>query len=166
MKSLIIAIAVSISPVLAQAEERNLSPLNQTMAQRSNWDDDIGEVAYVGSRCSALFFAVGSYFVSNGTTPSDKKSGENLRQRSSVMMFASVILGKLSKLEEQDTHNRIKVFIELYIKNMSNNKFILNNALDTPVAEDLKFCNQHEHNYVRVSQMYDSELEKAKRTKK
>jgi hypothetical protein len=166
MKTLIIAIAVSFIPFIVQSEEKNLSPLNLIMAQRSNWDDDIGEVAFVGSRCSALFFAVGSYFVSNGTTPSDKKSGEDLRQRSSVLMFASVILGKLSKLEEQDTHNRIKVFLGLYMKNMANNKLLLNNALDTPVAEDLKFCNQHEHNYVRVSQMYDNELEKAKRTKK
>lgn len=166
MKALIFAIALTFSPFVAQAQEKNLQPLNQIMGQRPNWDNEIGEVAYVGSRCSALFFAVGSYFISNGTSPSDKNNGEDLRSRASVLMFASIILGKLSKLEEQDTQNRIKVFLELYTKNMANNKLVLNNALETPIADDLKFCNQYEQNFVKVLQMYESELEKSRRTKK
>ena len=48
---------------------------------------------------------------------------------------------------------------------MAASKMLLNNALETPIAEDLMFCNQHEHNYVKIMQMYQIELEKSKRKK-
>jgi len=160
-----IAVIFTFTSLHAQTEEAPFRPLNKIMAERAKWDDDIGEVAYVGSRCSALFLAVGTYFISNGTKPSDKLSGEDLRSRSSVIMLASIILGKLSKLEEQDTQNRVKVFLELYTKKMADNKLLLNNALETPIVDDLRFCNQYEVNYVKIYQMYENELEKSKRKK-
>ena len=135
------------------------------MALRLNWEDEASEVAYVGSRCSALYSAVGTYFISNGTTAKDKLDGEDLRTRSNVLGFASVIFGKLSKLEQEDTQKRIKVIFTLYLKKMAASKMLLNNALETPIAEDLMFCNQHEHNYVKIMQMYQIELEKSKRKK-
>jgi hypothetical protein len=160
-----IAIIFNFTSSHAQTQDAPFRPLNKIMAERAKWDDDIGEVAYVGSRCSALFLIVGGYFISNGTKPSDKLSGEDLRSRSSVIMSASIILGKLSKLEVQDTQNRIKVFLELYTKKMADNKLLLNNALETPIVDDLKFCNQYEHNYIKVYQMYENEVEKSKRKK-
>ena len=124
-----IAILLTFTSLHAQTEGIPFRSLDKMMAERAKWDDDIGEVAYVGSRCSALFLTVGGYFISNGTKPSDKLNGEDLRSRSSVIMMASIILGKLSKLEEQDTQNRIKVFLELYTKKMADNKLLLNSAL-------------------------------------
>jgi hypothetical protein len=165
MVNLFIALALVIIPALAHSEEAALTPLEQTMALRLNWGDEASEVAYVGSRCSALYSAVGTYFISNGTTQRDKIDGEDLRTRSNVMGFASVIFGKLAKLEQEDTQNRIKVIFTLYLKKMAASKMLLNNALETPIAEDLMFCNQHEHNYVKIMQMYQIELEKSKRKK-
>ena len=103
MVNLFIALALVIIPALAHSEEAALTPLEQTMALRLNWGDEASEVAYVGSRCSALYSAVGTYFISNGTTAKDKLDGEDLRTRSNVLGFASVIFGKLSKLEQEDT---------------------------------------------------------------
>ena len=165
MVNLFIALALVIIPALAHSEEAALTPLEQTMALRLNWGDEASEVAYVGSRCSALYSAVGTYFISNGTTAKDKLDGEDLRTRSNVLGFASVIFGKLSKLEQEDTQNRIKVIFTLYLKKMAASKMLLNNALETPIAEDLMFCNQHEHNYVKIMKMYQIELEKSKRKK-
>ena len=165
MVNLFIALALVIIPALAHSEEAALAPLEQTMALRLNWGDEAAEVAYVGSRCSALYSAVGTYFISNGTTAKDKLDGEDLRTRSNVLGFASVIFGKLSKLEQEDTQKRIKVIFTLYLKKMAASKMLLNNALETPIAEDLMFCNQHEHNYVKIMQMYQIELEKSKRKK-
>ena len=165
MVNLFIALALVIIPALAHSEEAALTPLEQTMALRLNWGDEAAEVAYVGSRCSALYSAVGTYFISNGTTAKDKLDGEDLRTRSNVLGFASVIFGKLSKLEQEDTQKRIKVIFTLYLKKMAASKMLLNNALETPIAEDLMFCNQHEHNYVKIMQMYQIELEKLKRKK-
>lgn len=165
MVNLFIALALVIIPALAHSEEAALTPLEQTMALRLNWGDEASEVAYVGSRCSALYSAVGTYFISNGTTQRDKIDGEDLRTRSNIMGFASVIFGKLAKLEQEDTQNRIKVIFTLYLKKMAASKMLLNNALETPIAEDLMFCNQHEHNYVKIMQMYQIELEKSKRKK-
>lgn len=165
MVNLFIALALVIIPALAHSEEAALTPLEQTMALRLNWGDEASEVAYVGSRCSALYSAVGTYFISNGTTAKDKLDGEDLRTRSNVLGFASVIFGKLSKLEQEDTQKRIKVIFTLYLKKMAASKMLLNNALETPIAEDLMFCNQHEHNYVKIMQMYQIELEKSKRKK-
>jgi hypothetical protein len=160
-----IAIIFAFGLLNAQTTEAPFRPLDKVMADRAKWDDDIGEVAYVGSRCSALFLTVGNYFISNGTKPSDKLSGEDLRSRSRVIMSASVVLGRLSKLEEQDTLNRVKVFLGLYAKKMADNKLLLNNALETPIEDDLNFCHQYEHNYVIIYQMYENEVEKSNRKK-
>jgi hypothetical protein len=165
MKYIFAAFSLAIIPFFSIASENNLQPLSQTMAQRSNWGDDIGEVAYVGTRCSALLLSLGTYFIKNGTKPEDKINGEDMRDRAIVVSMASMLLGKLSKLEIEDTQNRMAKFLELYTKIMAANKLMSNNVFEKPIFEDLKFCNQHEKNYIKIYGMYSAELDKSKRKK-
>ena len=161
----IAALILTVAPLFSIANDNNLLPLNQTMAQRSNWGDDIGEVAYVGTRCGALLLSLGTYFITNGTKPEDKINGESMRDRAMVVSMASMLLGKLAKLEIEDTQNRTTKFLELYTKIMASNKMISNNVFEKPIFDDLKFCNQHEKNYIKIYEMYNAELDRSSRKK-
>jgi hypothetical protein len=143
------AVAIWIHP--AKAQDSINTPLETLMAKRPKWDDDVSEVAYVGTRCAAVFFSVSGYLKANATQPSDTASGTDLFARTETIYFAASILSRLASMNEDTFKKRFNTLIDQYIQSINKNKRLLNNALHTPIEEDLSFCHRHEHNFKLVA---------------
>jgi hypothetical protein len=137
----------------AQAQGVIDTSLSSLLSQRANWDDDVSEVAYVAARCGALFIAIGGYFLNNGVSQQNKETANDMLTRATVFNESSIALSGLANMTVEDTIKRGIDINRAYNETMARNKRLINNALHTPVADDLRFCAGHEQNFQKIAQL-------------
>ena len=121
----------------------DLVPLRPKLGELSKTNGDISEVAYVATRCTALYASVAFYLEDNNKNKNPEVEKNKLRFQSESVAFlkASKILEVLVlHKSEENLKKQQKLFIELYSDEVARGKLLNNNAITPAIQEDLKCC--------------------------
>ncbi len=139
-KKILVSLIGLISITAIAAED--LMPLTQYLTARKDWGNDTSEVAYVGTRCHALYFLVGTYFEESTAKTEDVKQGKKLSAESRLFANPSLTLSVLvNNMSKEAYASRYKAFLEIYTEKMKTNKRLQNNVFADYIYDDMKVCN-------------------------
>jgi hypothetical protein len=128
----------------SNAQTTILEPLKEWAEKRQKWSGDPSELAYVATRCGALYSPIGNVFSTLGKNDEDKVRGSDFQARGlQLTMFGH----KLAQDQGWDTKNlleRHKTIMEAYYKIVGSNRTIHNNMFYGFIEDDLRFCIEFE----------------------
>lgn len=136
MKKLCLLLIIATTTLLGADKIRPLSDAVSAMDGKSG-EMDFSEVAYVGSRCAALYICVGDYIVEGAREEADKKYGELFKKRAEVFWKVATVLSAKLKMSPENVEKRVKMFIDHYSKEMAENKRLNNIAITELITADL-----------------------------
>lgn len=133
------------STVMAQQQ---LTPFVEWKKTRPNWDmGDTSEVAYVGSRCSALLLATSAFFRENPGKPEDAVTGFQMLISSTTFHVVAEKLSKSRGMSDEVISSRKEALLEIYLNKLKENRRLHNNMFHEPILGDMRFCKQTEALY-------------------
>lgn len=121
-----------------------LEPFGEWAKSRPNWSRDSSEVAYVASRCGALYSPIGSVFSENGRTNKDKESGEDLIGRGMQLSLFGLQMARDKGWSTEKIMERHKGIAEVYFKIIATNRTVHNNMFHGFIKDDFQFCTDFE----------------------
>lgn len=139
MKHYIVALTLSsiISATFAQA---SIEPLSRVVSRINRTTPDPSEIAYLGTRCGALYNMIAGYFESNGTA-ADTPTVNTMKRGAEDFNFVGLTLNvTVNKMSDEAILNQGKSLSEYYAKLMSEGKRMNNNALTPVVLADFSVC--------------------------
>ena len=138
---------VSLSYVLSSAclaQALPIEPFADWSRTRPNWTKDPSEVAYVATRCGALYSPIGSIMAERGSTQQLKEAGEDLTVRGLRISIFGFQLARDSGWAAEIIRERQQFIAEIYWKIISSNRTIHNNMFYGFIENDFKFCSDFE----------------------
>lgn len=136
-------LACFFSPV-CWGQSSALEPLSDLNGKRPNWTKDVSEVAYVASRCGALYGPIGSIMAEKGGTKQDKESGEDLIGRGLQISLFGFQLARDNGWATEKLMERQKALSDIYWRTISSNRVTHNNMFHGIIEGDYKFCAEFE----------------------
>lgn len=133
------------------AYSQALESLKQWSLERPNWENDISEVGYLGTRCFANFSIVGGYFVEKGNTPDLVDRGKMYLDIADSMLPAIYYFESQNGYTKEDTETRITRIAAVTFQSIAINKDLHNDAFHGSVGDDFKFCNEKGTFFVEFS---------------
>lgn len=145
IKNLISFFFLSI-PLFAVGQLNSLS----TMAdEKTNWQNDVSEIAYVATRCASNFDIVGHYFIDRGISAKQKSDGEIFKSYADKFMSIGYKASKLSNMDNKAVLDRYKAFLDINTKVATENKKLHNNIFMGVFLDDFEFCKKN-YQYFKV----------------
>ena len=139
------------SSVLAQQQ---LIPLVDWKKSNPQWDNDPSEVAYIGSRCSALLLATSAFFIENPGSPEDHMTGLKMAMSSATFQVVAERLAASRRMSKEVLSSRKDALLDIYIKKLKENRRLHNNMFHEPILGDVGFCKQTEALYQELLKRY------------
>lgn len=122
----------------------DLVPLRPKLEEIKKPDADTSEVAYVATRCTALYAAMAFYLEDNNKDKKSEIEKTMLRFQNDSVTFLKVskILELLLLNKSEETlKKQQKLLIDIYSDEIAKGKLLNNNAVTPAIEEDLKCCN-------------------------
>lgn len=104
------------------------------------WDNDVTEISYVATRCSALYATLKVYFQENGKTSEDKEYVKTFNKSSEQLGALGLLVAPQIGLSQEKFELRYKEFIKIYSNKIFINKTLNNSAFDDKLFQELKIC--------------------------
>jgi hypothetical protein len=140
---------------VASAIADELEPLKSYLTARKDWGNDYTESAYVGTRCAALFFVVGTYYNDNGVKKEDFEQGKKFLDMGKVFRDPTFIISlTINKMSNEAMLARYKLLLETYGEKMKVNKRLHNNAFVDYVYDDMEVCNSIYPSYQKLDKKF------------
>lgn len=137
-------------------EAESLIPMSENMEKNRDWINDPSEIVYFGSRCYALYTNLGAYFLENGTSAKDKKSGELLVQKSSIFFDGVYVLSMGLRMSQESFRARNTMLLDAYGKSLIENKRLHNNVFHGYIESDLMQCERLKEDYQQINALIET----------
>jgi hypothetical protein len=151
--SFVAAISLFMFPLSAHSS--SLVPLEAWERANPNWGGDLTEIAYLTTRCGALFGVIAAVFNTVGTTIKDKEIATDNQERATTLGVVGLSLAEKVGWSKENSTQRFKNIFQMYQQAVSSNRLNHNNMLHGFVQGDYKFC-------VEVEKQVSAGLEKAR----
>jgi len=122
------------------AQPSSLEPFESWQIKNPNWYGDSSEIAYVATRCSALYGIVGIVFSNLGKTADDKAKGTDIVSRSMLLNMFGFKMGETVGWSNEKSSQRFQKNADLYQQIISSNRTTHNNMFHGFVQGDYQFC--------------------------
>ena len=122
----------------------DLVPLRPKLEEIKKTNADTSEVAYVATRCTALYAAMAFYLEDNNKDkkPEIEKSMLRFQNDSVTFLKVSKFLELLLLNKSEETlKKQQKLFLDIYSDEIAKGKLLNNNAITPAIEEDVKCCN-------------------------
>lgn len=136
MKKLCVILCLLVSSVFGADKLRPLADAVAAMENKGG-EPDLSEMAYVGSRCAALYICVGDYLIEAAREEKDKKYGEAFKARAEIFWKISTDINTKLKMSPENILAQAKLFVDYYSKEMADNKRLNNIAITEFITADL-----------------------------
>lgn len=163
MNFLRLALIGFIIPLFASANELKLEPLRKYVDEiTKNGNSDVSQLAYVGTRCAALFTALSGYVNENPRDDKDRELAEKLLARAlpyfQVSMFLNMTANKMSQ-DAADT--QMKLLIGRYSALMGESKQLNNEIMSPFVLAEMDAANYVRPLFEKAAAEINAELKNA-----
>ena len=124
------------------AESATLIALENYVQERPKWNEDISELAYIGTRCDCLYTVIGSWAVENGRAQT-KLYGKELLATSEIFRNVSTRLSMAANMNQTFIQKRFKEITNIYANTVVENKSVNNFLFEGYVGNDIMFCKRN-----------------------
>jgi hypothetical protein len=159
MKSLLSGCLVALVACLVQAEEskeiaelrnkteaggaadetfplKDIGPSVDALLESGKNDDS--ELSYVTARGSALFLGISLYLDENPGGQKDVELSKKMMEHAHRFAIIAGVIGAKSGKSVEKVKAQIKIFLDIYVKEMVRSKQLNNEILSPPISRDLK----------------------------
>ncbi|MCE9551382.1 MAG: hypothetical protein K8R50_10370 [Betaproteobacteria bacterium] len=136
-------------------EAESLIPMSENMEKNRDWINDPSEIAYFGSRCYVLYTLLGGYFLENGTSAENKKTGELFEQTGLIFLASSSVLSVGLGMSQESIIARSKMLTNAYGKSLVENKRLHNNVFHGYIESDLMQCERLNKDYQQINALIE-----------
>ena len=147
MKNLMYLVLLILS---LPAESATLIPLENYVLERPRWQEDISELAYIGTRCDCLYTVIGNWAVENGRAKT-KSYGKELLSTSEIFRNVSTSLSVATNMNQTSIEKRFEEIINIYVNTVVDNKRLNNNVFEGYVGKDIEFCKKSLPSYKAIN---------------
>jgi len=153
MKTPLLLIAALATSTIVYAQQ-NVEPLSNILARINPNKLDPSELAYIGTRCGALYNVTATYFETNGSAK-DNATVKQLREQARDFMAVSLALNtNVNKMSEEAIVNQARSLSEHYFRLMSDGKRLNNNAFTPALVADMTSCRNELTSYTDLTRRY------------
>ena len=139
-KNILIFALAFFATSLVSAQPSSLEPFESWQIKNPNWAGDKSELAYVATRCSALFGVVGSVFSNLGKTADDNAKAVDIISRSMLLSMFGFKMAETVGWSNEKSGQRFQKNADLYQRVITSNRTVHNNMFHGFVEGDYQFC--------------------------
>ena len=117
-----------------------LAPLSESVArlQMPNGEFDESEVAYVGTRCAALYTALSTYLDQGARNDDDRKSAHGFATRANIFLEVGIVIGATTGRTPDNIVKQHTAILSQYVGEIVSGKQVNNNAFTSFISADLE----------------------------